>query len=449
MDAESDRILILGGGPCGLGAAWRLAQSGHTDWTLLEAEPHVGGLAASFVDPAGFTWDIGGHVLFSHYDVFTAAVVDALEGRFLEHEREAWIYLYGRFVPYPFQHNIHRLPNEVCTECLDGLRAADRGLAPKHFGEWIDAAFGPGIARHFMRPYNTKVWGRPPEQMDWRWIGERVAVPDVERIAENVRQHRDDVSWGPNNTFRFPEQGGTGAIWRALVASLPAHRIRRNTRVTAVDPAEKVCHTADGEALAYGRLISTIPLTDLTCMAGLEPPPLESTSVYVLGLGLEGQPPEAIGSKCWMYFPDPDCPFYRVTVFSNYSPNNVPDARRQWSLMFELGVSGPQDEGALWDRTLACATEAGLIPAAPRIASQWSHYVPKAYPVPTLGRNEALAGVQPELESLGIFSRGRFGAWKYEVGNMDHSFMQGVEAVNRLLDGCEETTLHHPEVVNG
>ena len=73
---------------------------------------------------------------------------------------------------------------------------------------------------------------------------------------------------------------------------------------------------------------------------------------------------------------------------------------------------------------------------------------PVAYPVPTLGRDEALAQILPELESMNIYSRGRFGAWKYEVGNQDHTTMQGVELADRLLEGKPEITVVDPNAVN-
>jgi len=41
-------------------------------------------------------------------------------------------------------------------------------------------------------------------------MGERVALVDVSRVTSNIINNKDDVSWGPNATFRFPLHGGTG-----------------------------------------------------------------------------------------------------------------------------------------------------------------------------------------------------------------------------------------------
>src|SRR5437660_11749955 len=98
------KILILGGGPAGLGAAWRLNELSHTDWQLLEANDYAGGLASSFRDEQGFFWDIGGHVQFSHYEYFYGLMQKLItkEER-LTHEPEWWIWIRDRFIPSPFQ----------------------------------------------------------------------------------------------------------------------------------------------------------------------------------------------------------------------------------------------------------------------------------------------------------------------------------------------------------
>ncbi len=65
-------------------------------------------------------------------------------------------------------------------------------------------------------PYNRKVWGVPLETMGKEWLGERVSVVDLARIEKNIAEQKDDVNWGPNNQFKFPKSGGTGAIFEGI-----------------------------------------------------------------------------------------------------------------------------------------------------------------------------------------------------------------------------------------
>jgi len=78
----------------------------------------------------------------------------------------------------------------------------------------------------------------------------------------------------------------------------------------------------------------------------------------------------------------------------------------------------------------------------------WHCRLPRGYPTPSIDRDRALEAILPAFEARGVYSRGRFGAWKYEVSNQDHSFAQGVECVDHLRTGSPETTLCQPEVVN-
>ncbi len=450
----AERIIIIGGGPTGCGAARRLTQLGHGNWHLYERAPAFGGLAGSITDDVGFTWDIGGHVIFSHFAEFDAFVDEMLADERLEHERESWIRTKSTWVPYPFQNNIRYLPPDALLECLMGLvEVHDEAPSTANFAEFIRSTFGRGIAAHFMEPYNFKVWATDPESMSADWIAERVSVVDLERVLRNVITGRDDAAWGPNNTFRFPLHGGTGEIYRRFGATIPEHATL-NAEVIEIDTTKRIVRLADSTTDAFDTLISTMPLdqlakrltpkrTDLVEAASR----LRWNSALVVGLGIE-RPID--NGRCWMYFPEDNCPFYRTTNFSVYSPNNVPggDVARTHSLMCETAFAdGPSDikprPKDVVSETIDGAINAGLLTDDDRrrIVDTFVIEVPQAYPVPTLERDAALGVLQPELEALGILSRGRFGAWRYEVGNMDHSFIQGVRAVDHALQHAHDEAL--------
>lgn len=445
------KIVIIGAGPTGLGAAYRLHELGYENWVLYEKSDYVGGHASSHVDANGFVWDEGGHVIFSHYPYFDKLIDDMLGQAENQLVRESWIVKEGYWIPYPFQNNLRYLPKPIQVSCLLGAaKAAANGNAKgaANFRDWTLATFGEGIAEAFMFPYNAKVWTTPLEQMSRSWIGERVSVVDFKRLLENVLYERDDAGWGPNSKFRFPLHGGTGEIYRQMAKRFPA-KVITGKELVAVDAARRQVSFADGSGDSYDVLISTSPLDLLTRMLkDADGKLLEATgdlkhnNLLVLGLGLEKK---IETGKCWIYFADPDVPCYRATYFSHYSAFNVPngDTERYSSLMCEVSFREGEtpDVDRVLDRVVDGLIRAKMLEESDRnrIVSRYARTVRYSYPIPTLGRDRALGILQPAFLEKGIYSRGRFGAWRYEIGNMDHSVMMGVEAVNHALTGAEET----------
>jgi len=201
-------------------------------------------------------------------------------------------------------------------------------------------------------------------------------------------------------------------------------------------------------------LISTIPINLLAALTG-DPKLISETSqlcysgTHVVGVGIHGSVPDHLKEKNWLYFPEDDCPFYRVTVFSNYSQYNVP-GNGFWSLMAEVSESlfRQVDHSTIKKEVLHGMTTTRLL-GGEKLASTWHYYAPQGYPTPTIDRDAHINAALDYLDARGILSRGRFGTWKYEVGNQDHTFMQGVEAVDRVLFGAPELTCWYPELVNG
>jgi len=315
--------------------------------------------------------------------------------------------------------------------------------------------------------------------MQCEWLGERVAAPDLKTVTKNVILQKTAGNWGPNATFRFPAHGGTGGIWIAVADTLPKGNLRLGAKGTVekVDAESKTVILKDGKTIGYGRLVSTMAVDSLAekmgdrALVSLTKALFYSTT-HVVGIGLRGVRPENIGDKCWLYFPEDDCPFYRATIFSNYSPNNQPQAsvklptiRRAdgteqnshepeegpyWSLMMEISESSmkPINEGSIIEDTIKGCINTSLISGDAEIVSIYHRRFDHGYPTPTLERDDALKKLLPKLQAKGIYSRGRFGSWKYEVGNQDHSFMLGVEAVDNILHGATELTLNYPDFVN-
>ncbi|KAF2772517.1 FAD/NAD(P)-binding domain-containing protein [Teratosphaeria nubilosa] len=479
-------VLVIGAGPTGLGAAKRLNQIDGPTWLIADSNEVPGGLASTDVTPEGFLYDVGGHVIFSHYKYFDDCIDEALPKAddWYQHQRISYVRYKGLWVPYPFQNNISMLPKEDQVLCLDGmidaaLEARVSNTKPKDFDEHALRTMGKGIADIFMRPYNYKVWAVPMTKMQCSWLGERVATPNLKLVTKNVVLNKTAGNWGPNATFRFPAHGGTGNIWIKVAETLPKEKTRfgDHGRVQFVDAEGKRVLMGDGTTINYGKLISTMAVDSLAeAMRDEElvkmTKELYYSTTHVIGVGIRGERPERIGDKCWLYFPEDNCPFYRATIFSNYSPNNQPAASKKlptqqladgskpsdtsakegpyWSIMLEVSESSmkPVDQANLLKDSIQGLINTEMLKPEDEIVSTYHRRFDHGYPTPSLERDGVLKQILPRLQEQDILSRGRFGSWKYEVGNQDHSFMLGVEAADHIVNGAAELTLNYPDFVN-
>ena len=316
--------------------------------------------------------------------------------------------------------------------------------------------------------------------MQCAWLGERVASPDLKTVTKNVILQRSAGNWGPNATFRFPAFDGTGGIWIAVAKTLPKEKTRfgKHGAVKSVDAEAKKVTLEDGKTISYKKLVSTMAVDSLVeKMDNQELVTLSKdlfySSTHVIGVGVRGERPERIGDKCWLYFPEDDCPFYRATIFSNYSPNNQPPSSKKlptmqladgsspsstspqegpyWSIMLEVSESSmkPVDHDNMLRDCIKGLLNTEMLRPTDEIVSTYHRRFDHGYPTPTLEREGVLKQLLPKLQDLDIYSRGRFGSWRYEVGNQDHSFMLGVEAADNIVNGAAELTLNYPDFVNG
>jgi protoporphyrinogen oxidase len=453
-------VVVVGAGPAGLGAAWRLEElaSEHgKSWLLLESSFAPGGLASSVLDDAGFTWDLGGHIIHSHYPYFDAVMTSLCEVEWIHTNRTRCAWIFDSLVPHPVQHNPGCFPDDVRRGYEAHTlheRETIRFDHPPHFAAWLLRHFGRDLCREFFFPYNFKMWAHPLDLLGYDWTqhtsGSRfpnVPLPQAAAMQtpETDERGRNSVAKG-SYPFPYPRAGGTRAIWTAIYSRLPKARIHFGSEVVSVDPRRRLLRLSSGGVVQYGNLISTVPLPDLFNLLSdvrtLDRSELLSCATTVVGLGILGQPSPCLRDVSTIYFPQEEVPFHRASFPAAFSPGNVPDFRKNWSVLCEMNESPYRSIDISSAAYLAehALRGAGLLTTRDVVISVWSRRLRFGYPVPSLGRDISLRTSDTLLRGWGIFSRGRLGGWKYEVSNQDHSFMQGVEAVDAIVLGAPERT---------
>jgi protoporphyrinogen oxidase len=408
---DSVRTLVVGAGISGLATAAAL----EGDYVVLEADKEIGGYCKT-VKKEGFVWDYSGHFFHFKHPEIEAWLKERMPGqRVRSVVKKSFISYKGRFVDFPFQKNIHQLPQDEFIDCLYDLyfARAPRELLGKYapgapaaegsFREMLYARFGRSIAEKFLVPYNEKLYATDLGALDKDAMGRFFPYADLTDIVRNMKEP-DNASY--NATFTYPE-GGAIEYVKALASAVQKDAIAIEEPLVSLDVAAKVAKTTRRE-IKYERVVSSAPFNRLLQIAGKahDEKVFSWNKVLVFNLGFDRKGPRDVH---WIYYPDRATSFYRVGFY-----DNIFDTERL-SIYVELGYArdAAVDAESVLPRVLADLRREGVVGKEHRLVAQHSVVMDPAYVHITKASLGEHARLSAELREHGVHSIGRYGGWTY------------------------------------
>jgi protoporphyrinogen oxidase len=422
-------VAILGAGLTGLSAAWTLGERG-VDYRIFERLDRVGGHAVT-AEEDGYRFDRTGHLLHLRHPRWKERVLGWVPDC-SNVVRKSRVFSHGVYTRYPFQANTFGLPADVAHECVLGfVRAAmsPPQREPQNFEEFCLQHFGAGISRHFMLPYNERLWGVPAREITSAWCQRFVPLPALEDVLEGAFG-LNDRELGYNANFLYPRHG-IGELPQAIARQVRPVELGRTP--TGIDFERRELHF-ESEIVPYQSLISTIPLPVLVGLLRNAPPEVTAAASELRSTHLDYLD-VALARPCgqdlhWVYVPEYKYPFYRVGCYSHFSAAMAPPGKA--SLYVELADRGAKTLDGVLPGVTDGLVELGLIERAGDIAFARLRRIDYAYVIFDHRYFPALEVIKPFLASAGIVAAGRYGDWNYS--SMEDALAFGEDAALGVLE---------------
>lgn len=425
------KTLIIGAGLSGTSLAWHLERMKNTNYTLLEAQSKAGGLCGSY-KIKDFIFDYSGHLLHVSTKTGLKLVQKILGKNAALIKRKALVHLYGKEVPFPFQNNLYGLDEALVSECVKSALQAHKDKKIKDislFKNWALALYGEAICKHFMFPYNQKLWQTDLDKLTSAWCSKFIPAATLEDIIKGAYSRRKK-DFGYNSHFFYPKAGGCQTICDTLLKKVS--NIKYNAPVTKINLKEKTATVKD-KTISYENLVTTMPLKKLgSVIKGLPADikkdfaALKHNSVYVLNLGVSGKTKEGH----WYYFAQDKYPFYRVGVQSAFAADLAPKGASSFYVEFATPENKKPDFKKLEQETLPALRELGFIQQDAEILVQNWVEIPVAYPIYDTKYALAQKNILDYLRKQNIYLLGRYGAWEYSF--MEKSLLDSADLALKL-----------------
>lgn len=473
-------IVILGGGACGMMAAWELCSRG-ARVTLIERERRPGGLCGT-VEDGGFHFDLGGHRVISQNRALVERLQALMGDAFLQRVRSSVILNGGARFRYPLDAAdlLRNVPlDEAAATWLSYARAAlAQRLSPEpddSFESWVVHRFGRALYDRFFGPYTEKLWGIPPAEISSDWAAQRISLLDLSDVVFRLLGLRRGGARTYARRYLYPRHGighlfvrmgeeisalggeilygraVVGLVSEAAAPGSPRRRVR-GVRVREVDDSGALLDTV--ETIEADHVISTLALPQLVSMlAQSEPAPFAASAARAALQAAERLRFRAVrflnikldrprfSPHTWMYVSEPRYLATRIQEPSHRSPYAAPPGKTSIMLEIPCQAGGPvwaMPDEALYERCLADLQELGFSGVRRDTLGYFCTYVEEGYPIyerDYLAQRQAALDYVERVDNL--TSCGRQGAFRYVF--MDTAMEMGQLAAIRAMEGRSAT----------
>ena len=456
MPKKPDSALILGAGPAGLTAAYRLLEAG-VKVTILEKGAREGGQGGTqtFEGKHGtYRFDYGGHRFITHNAGLLRLVEDLVGDDLLTSMRKSVIRFKGRTYDYPLAlgNLLDTAPSSLLMGAVGDLATLPfRVRRDDNFATWVTSRFGSTLYKNFFEGYTAKLWGIDPTELSADWAGQRISLIDLKDVAKRLFLTGKNTPRTYARAYRYPKFG-FGIIFERLVERIEkmGGELHCSTPVAAMEfEGDRITAVhAGGECFKADSVVSTISLPDMVRLTGGE------SELRYRGLRFFNMPiaMENLSDCTWQYLSDPEIMATRLQEPKRRSPFMAPKGHT--SAMLEI----PCDPGdRLWEMSdddmfpEACKMLERLGVDVSKVTGEYfSAYARQAYPLMTVGYENGRERAIAHLNGFSnLIQTGRQATFRYvftdtamEMGEMAAaSLINGQDRRREIYDHRSERTV--------
>jgi len=429
------KIVILGSGMAGFGAAYRLNAEGFQP-VMYDKNNYHGGHTASFRYDGGFLFDVGPHISYTKDPRIQEIFADSVQQQYQTLQVVLNNYWRGYWPKHPAQLHLHGLPEEVVVKVIADFVKEQHTSAReiRNYEDWLLASFGRTFSELFPMTYTRKYHTTSADNLTTDWLGPRFYRPNLEEVLRGALSPSSPTVHYITH-FRYPNNGGFISYLNKFV---PMGKLKLEHKLISVDSQERKLRFANGEEAHYDALVSSVPLPELIPMIKGTPNEvmeavqrLACSTCVIVNVGVSR---EDISKAHVTYFYDEDICFSRLGFPHMLAASNAASgtgsiqAEIYFSRKYRPFTGSPDD----WiEPVIKDLRRCGYLHDDDRILCKRAMLLPYANIIFDHERNAALKIVHGYLDEVGIAYCGRYGDWGYLW--TDESFKSGERAAGQVL----------------